>query len=71
MKIEFIFIDNYGKVDKTKQVILNADYNNRYVIQKGNYISIDNMEYCIIAVKGIYEEGELLSIVAKVQKDKF
>lgn len=71
MKIEFIFIDNYDKVDKEKSILLNIDYNNRYVIQKGNYISIDNIEYCIVAVKGIYEEGELVSIVVKVQKDKF
>lgn len=72
MKIEIIFVKNDGKVDKDKTpVLLKLNYDNRYVIQKDHYISLDDEDYCVLAVKGVYEDSELVKIIAKVQKDKF
>lgn len=70
--IEIIFINNNGKVNKDKQpILLNLNYDNRYIIQNGNYISINEKEYLILAVKGTYEDDILIKVVAKVQEEVF
>ena len=72
MKIKIIFIKNDGRVDKDKSPVeLKLDYNNRYIVQKGHFISLDDEEYYVIAVKGVYKDSELVKIIAKVQKEKF
>lgn len=67
MKIEVIFLDDNGKKNKNKTLELSSNYENRYILQRGNFIQIEGVDYCINAVKGIYEEGELVQIKIKVQ----
>jgi hypothetical protein len=75
MKIKIIFIKNDGRVDKDKSPVeLKLDYNNRYIVQKGHFITLDNKDYNILAVKGVFEDAEdaeLVKIIAKVQQDIF
>lgn len=69
MKIEVIFLDHYGHTDSvTSSVELNSNNDNRYVLVKGNFIRIDDKDYRINGIRGIYEEGELVKIQAKVFK---
>ena len=68
MKVEVIFLDNTGRKIKNKTLELNTDYNNRYILQRGNFIQIEAFDYYINAVKGIFEEGELIQIKSKVQQ---
>lgn len=67
MKIEVIFLDDNGKKNKNKTLELSSNYENRYILQRGNFIQIEGVDYCINAVKGIYEEGSLVQIKIKVQ----
>lgn len=70
MKIEVIFLDDNGKTNKNKALELNSNYDSRYILQRGNFIQIDAFDYYIKAVKGIYEEGELVKIKVKVQPSR-
>jgi len=72
MKIKIIFIKNDGRVDKDKSPVeLKLDYNNRYIVQRGHFISLDNKDYNILDVKGVFEDAELVKIIAKVRQDFF
>lgn len=67
MTIEVIFLDKYGDIDyDTPPVELNSNYDNRYILVKGNFIRIDDIDYRIHKIRGIYEEGELSKIEVKV-----
>lgn len=67
MKVEVIFLDDTGRKNKNKSLELSSNYDNRFILQRGNFIQIDGIEYCICSVKGIYEEGSLVQIKIKVQ----
>ncbi len=67
MKIEVIFLDDNGKKNKNKTLELSSNYENRYILQRGNFIQIDDVEYYIDSVKGAYEEGSLVQIKIKVR----
>ena len=67
MKIEVIFLDDTGIKNKNKSLVLSSNYDSRYILQRGNFIQIEGFDYYINAVKGIYEEGELVQIKIKVQ----
>ena len=67
MKVEVIFLDDTGRKNKNKSLELSSNYDNRYILQRGNFIQIDGIEYYIDSVKGVYEEGSLVQIKIKVQ----
>lgn len=69
MKIEVLFLDQYGDIDNNiTPVILNSNYDNRYILAQGNFITINEKDYRIKNVKGTYEESELVKIEVKVCK---
>lgn len=70
MKIEVIFLDDTGRKNKNKSLELSSNYDSRYILQRGNFIQIDDVEYYIDSVKGVYEEGELVQIKIKVQPSR-
>lgn len=70
MKIEVIFLDDNGRKNKNKTLELSSNYENRYILQRGNFIQIEAFDYYIKAVKGIYEEGQLVQIKIKVQPSR-
>ena len=67
MKVEVIFLDDTGRKNKNKSLELSSNYDNRFILQRGNFIQIDDVEYYIDSVKGVYEEGSLVQIQIKVQ----
>lgn len=67
MQIEVLFLDNYGDIDsEIPPVQLNSNYDNRYILVTGNFIRIEDKDYRIHKIRGIYEEGELSKIEVKV-----
>ena len=70
MKVEVIFLDDTGRKNKNKSLELSSNYDNRYILQRGNFIQIDGIEYYIDSVKGVYEEGSLVQIKIKVQPSR-
>ena len=70
MKVEVIFLDDTGRKNKNKSLELSSNYDNRFILQRGNFIQIDGIEYYIDSVKGVYEEGSLVQIKIKVQPSR-
>ena len=70
MKVEVIFLDDTGRKNKNKSLELSSNYDNRFILQRGNFIQIDDVEYYIDSVKGVYEEGSLVQIKIKVQPSR-
>ena len=70
MKVEVIFLDDTGRKNKNKSLELSSNYDNRFILQRGNFIQIDGIEYYINSVKGVYEEGSLFQIKIKVQPSR-
>lgn len=67
MKIEVIFLDKFGYINYDKpRVELNSNYDNRYILVKDNFIRIEDKDYRINRIRGIYEESELVKIEVKV-----
>lgn len=67
MKIEVVFLDDNGRKNKNKTLELSSNYDSRYILQRGNFIQIEDVDYYICGVKGVYEEGALVQIKIKVQ----
>ena len=69
MKIEVIFLDKFGYIDYDKSSVeLNSNYDTRYILAKDNFIRIEDKDYHIRAIRGVYEESELVKIEVKVFK---
>ena len=69
MTIEVLFLDNYGDIDsEISPVQLSSNYDNRYILVTGNFIRIEDKDYHIRAIRGVYEESELVKIEVKVFK---
>lgn len=67
MKIEVIFLDKFGDIDYDKSSVeLNSNYDNRYILVKDNFIRIEDKDYRIHRIRGIYEESELVKMEVKV-----
>ena len=67
MKIEVIFLDKFGDIDYDKSSVeLSSNYDNRYVLVKDNFIRIEDKDYRIHRIWGIYEESELVKMEVKV-----
>ena len=68
MKIEVIFLDKFGYIDYDKSSVeLNSNYDNRYILVKDNFIRIEDKDYRIHRIRGIYEESELVKMEVKVK----
>ena len=69
MTIEVLFLDNYGDIDsEISPVQLNSSTIDLYILVTGNFIRIEDKDYHIRAIRGVYEELELVKIEVKVFK---